>query len=127
MTVARGRRLGLSLLVISFLGVAIIAASLFLWTQNTSSDHVYAQTKLFSDLMRVVRPVVLLLLLLAWRPVVTWLHLRGHLTARFHGNLIGIWSRLSIWVLLIELTIGQGYLLIGLAATAVYWLTLRLR
>ncbi|MEM9442288.1 MAG: hypothetical protein AAGA73_17735 [Pseudomonadota bacterium] len=102
-------------------------ALMLVWAENTSADHVLNRAEHFSDIMRVIRPAILFIVLLHWRPAADWLHSRSLLTERTHERALLIWPRLSVWTLLIEVTLGQGYLLMGLAATAVYWALWRLR
>jgi hypothetical protein len=105
----------------------LVIVGILLWTNVASTSHVAEQAEQFSDFMRVVRPVALFLILLSWRPVATWLHSQGYLTDRAHERAHLIWPRLAIWAVLVEVTIGQGYLFVGLAATAVYWVFWRIQ
>ena len=127
MSGARRRRLGLGFMLASLLACFAIVSLMFVWSENTSTDHVLHRAEHFSDIMRVIRPAILFIILLVWRPVADWLHGKSLLTDRTHERALLIWPRLSVWTLLIEVTLGQGYLLMGLAATAVYWAFWRLR
>ena len=109
-----------------FLSGMVIAGLLF-WADTTSTGYIVEQAERFSDIMRVIRPVILLFVLLSWRPVATWLYSKGYLTDRMYESALFVWPRLAIWTVLIEVTLGQGYLFIGLAATAAYWACWRLR
>lgn len=111
----------------SLFGCLAIVAFMFVWAEDTSTGYVLDRAEYFSDVMRVVRPAILFIILLLWRPVANWLHSKSFLTDRTHMRALVIWPRLSVWTLLIEITLGQGYLLTGLAATAVYWAFWRLR
>ena len=93
---------------------------LLVWMQQTSGDHVFDRTKAFSDLMRIVRPIFLLLVLGLWKPSFDVLHRFSFITKRTHERAHSIWPRLSIWAALIELTLGQGFVLLGLASAGAY-------
>ena len=127
MTKVRRWRLGLWSALGTLIGALAIAAVIGVWVQNTSSVYVFERVAYFSDLMRVIRPVLILIVLLAWRPIATWLRERDMVSDRTHHRAIAIWPRLCIWSVLIEITLGQGYVLIGLAAATAYWAFLRFR
>lgn len=116
----------MSLLVTLVLTI-VVGSSLLLWSEATTSTYVADKVMRFAAVMNVVRPTVLFVMLMLWRPVFSWLHSRSVITDPTHTKAIGVWPRLVIWVALIELTIGQGFVLIGLIATALYWLFLRVR
>lgn len=127
MSRTKSARLGVWSVVLTLFLTGLVIAGLLLWTNTTSTGHVVEQAEQFSDVMRVIRPAILLLILLSWRPAATWLHSKAYLTDRSHERALLIWPRLAIWAVLIEITIGQGYLFIGLAATAAYWAFWRVR
>lgn len=116
----------MSLLVTLILTI-VAGAGLLLWSQAATSSYVADKVMRFASVMNVVRPTMLIVMLVLWRPAFFWLHNRSAITDSTHTKAIGVWPRLVIWVALIELTIGQGFVLIGLIATAFYWLFLRVR
>ena len=111
----------------TMIATVVIGFVLFTWMQQSSSDHVFERTQAFSELVRVVRPIILLVALGAWRPVFDALHHRSLITDRTHERAKSVWPRLAIWTALIELTLGQGFVLLGLAGIAAYGFYLRLR
>jgi len=127
MSRARSTKLGLWSVVLSLSLTGLVIVGLLVWTNTTSTSHVVEQAERFSDIMRVIRPAIFFLVLLSWRPVATWLHSKDYLTDRTHERALLIWLRLAIWTVLIEITIGQGYLFVGSAATAAYWAFWRVR
>lgn len=123
----RMRRWGLISLVTTGILTLLIAACLALWSETTSSAHVAGVVARFAAVMMIVRPIILLTALMLWRPVFSWLHRRSFVTDQTHTKALTVWPRLMVWTGLIELTLGQGYVLTGIGATAAYWLFLRLR
>ncbi len=123
----RGRGIAALSIVATVVATLVIGVALLFWIQASSGDHVFARTKEFSDLMRVVRPAILLLILFLWRPVFGLLHRRSIVTDRIHERALSSWPWLMVWTALIELTLGQGYVLFGLTSLVVYWIFLRLR
>lgn len=116
----------LSVLVM-VIATLVIGIGLLIWMQQSSDSHVFERTRAFHDLMRVIRPILLVLILLLWRPAFDFLNRRSFITDTVHERALLFWPRLAIWTALIEITLGQGYILIGLATMAAYWLFLRLR
>ena len=97
------------------------------WSQSTPLPVLADRAAQFAAIMRVVRPIVLLVVLLLWRPIFCWLHHRSWISDHPHSLTVTMWPCLVIWVGLVELTLGQGYLVTGLLAAAAYWAFLRVR
>jgi len=114
-------------LLVTLVMTIVVGAGLLLWSHAATSSYVADKVMGFASVMNVVRPAMLIVMLVLWRPVFSWLHSRSVIADSTHAKAIGVWPRLVIWVALIELTIGQGFVLIGLTATALYWLFVRAR
>jgi len=119
------RRWRKRVLVLFLSATALVIAGLSIWSLMGSLPVLADKTAHFAAVMRVVRPIILLIALMLWRPVFTWLHKQSWVSPQTRVKAIAVWPRLAIWIGLIELTLGQGYVLTGLSAMAVYWLFLR--
>lgn len=115
------------LLMLFLWATALVVYGLSIWSSMSSLPVLTEKTAHFAAVMRVVRPIILLAVLMLWRPVFVWFHGRSWVSAETLAKARAIWPRLAIWVGFIELTLGQGYVLMGLSAMAVYWLFLRHR
>jgi hypothetical protein len=116
----RGRGLFALSIIATLVATLAIGILLLFWMQASSADHVLERTRAFHDVMRVVRPAVLLVILLLWRQIFDQLHDRSMVTDRTHERAIAIWPRLTVWGALFELMLGQGYVLLGLVVLAGY-------
>lgn len=123
----KGRGIAALSITATIVATMVIGILLFLWMKETSESHVFERTRAFSDVMRVIRPAILLVVLLGWRQAFGWLHGRSMVTDQTRRRAIVLWPRLAIWVALIELTLGQGYVLLGLVMVAGYLVFLRYR
>lgn len=121
---AEGRWIKRSIII--FLGAAVsVAAVVATGSMLTSLPAIADKTAAFAAVMRVVRPVLLFALLMLWQPLFRWLHRRAVIHGQTEQKAIAIWPKLVIWTGLIELTLGQGYVLLGLLATLLYGLYVR--
>ena len=121
----KGRGLAALSITATIVATMMIGVLLFLWMQASSESHIFERTRAFADVMRVIRPAILLVVLLGWRQAFSWLHHRSMVTDQTRDRAIALWPRLAIWVALIELTLGQGYVLLGLVMLAGYLAFLR--
>jgi len=119
------RRWRKRLLALFFGATALVIAGLSIWSLMSTLPVLADKTAHFAAVMRVLRPTVLFVVLMLWRPIFSWLHKQSWVSSQNHTKAIDVWPRLVIWVGLIELTLGQGYVLTGLCAIAAYWLFLR--
>ena len=109
------------------IGTLIVVAGMLVWSMITSMPILSEKAATFAATMRIVRPVTLLMMLALWQPVFNWLLSRSFVSSSTAQKAIAIWPRLAVWTGLLELTIGQGFIVIGIIAIAVYWIFLRER
>lgn len=107
-------------IIIFLSATALVVIGLAASSLMTSVPVLAEKTAHFAAVMRVVRPIILFVILMLWRPVFLRLHQHAWVELSTFKTAIRIWPRLMIWTGLIELTLGQGFVLTGLAAIAAY-------
>ena len=119
------RRWARSCLKIFGIGFAAVVVIVVVWSLSQSITVVGDATAHFASMMRVVRPLILLTIIAAWQPAFWWLESRALVRPETARRAIGLWPRITIWVALLELTVGQGFVLVGIASIAIYWFLVR--
>lgn len=123
-TPGRWLKRAIALFICATIVVAFVVGIASTWT---SLPQVAAKAAQFSALMQIVRPLLLLTALLLWRPAFRWMAQQSWVTPRVYRRAVALWPQLMIWTCLIEITLGQGYVLAGCAALAIYCVYLRLQ
>ena len=123
----RRRRAWLLLSILTTVTVTALAGIALLdWSSTESLDSIQNEVSEFAAAMRVIRPLGLLLLLVALPYALRWTARKGWISSDLRDQVIGNWARIAICLALIEITIGQGALFVGGALTILYLIFLRI-
>ena len=88
-------------------------------------DHMESATSQFEQTMRYVRPIVLILVLSFWPIIVDLASRLKLLTPKIAALATRYWLHLALWTAVIEITIGQGRIVIGLILGALVYVCAR--
>ena len=97
--------------------VAIVVA---IASHMTSPSLIADKAASFADIMQIVRPLLLAGIMLAWRPAFHWMLERDWVSQHVHQRAVTYWPQLVLWICLVEVTIGQGYILLGGLGLLIY-------
>lgn len=103
-----------AVIIIGFSLNALIAARGFSRVEDWAAS--------FDDSMRIVRPMILILILSFWRQVALFARRVRLLDEQLSMLAIRHWLHCSLWIAVIEITIGQGWVFIGSTLGVVVYL-----
>ena len=89
-------------------------------------DLLESWTSRFAQVMRFIRPAVLILILAFWQILIGLAIRMKILPRQFAALATKYWLHLALWAAVIEITIGQGWIIPGLAIAAVVYAASRL-
>lgn len=107
-------------LIVFFSAAIVVAILVAIASSMTSPSLVAEKAARFADIMQIVRPIILAGIMLAWRPAFHWMFERAWVSRHVHQRAIQFWPHLVLWICLVEVTIGQGYILIGTVGLLIY-------
>lgn len=110
---SRFRWLGYSLVIVS------VVAGAGLLIKGASDTHGYnvvsESVEDFAGLMRIIRPLLFFICFCYWANVVGFFRRIRVLQEKQAANLVTNRNRFFMWVALLEISIGQGFVVIGLS------------